>query len=105
MYVVVAAVQVNPGKKGEFLQHLEGNARGAATTEPDCLRFDVIQDGSDPDRIWFCEAYTSEAAFEAHQQTPHFLKWHPHLERLSELLYYSGGPDSRSIYPPDGGWG
>ncbi len=105
MYVVVAAVQVNPGKKGEFLQYLEGNARGATTAEPDCLWFDVIQDGSDPDRIWFCEAYTSEAAFEAHQQTPHFLEWHPHLERLCELLYYSGGPDSRNIYPPDGGWG
>ena len=43
--------------------------------EPGCVRFDVLQDRSDPDRYYFYEVYHDEAGFEAHRQTPHLARW------------------------------
>ena len=52
-----------------------GDAQGSVQNEPGCLRFDVIQDSADPNRIWLYEVYVDQAAFKAHLQTPHFIKW------------------------------
>jgi autoinducer 2-degrading protein len=43
-----------------------GSGTGAVVDEPGCLRFDVIQDANDANRIWFYEVYKDEAAFQAH---------------------------------------
>ena len=36
------------------------NAQAAANTEPGCLRFDVIQDAGDANRVWVYEVYVDE---------------------------------------------
>ena len=51
------------------------DAKGSVENEPGCLRFDVIQDGADPNRIWLYEVYVDEAAFQEHLKAPHFIKW------------------------------
>ena len=38
-----------------------GDAKGSVNNEPGCLRFDVIQEGADPNRIWLYEVYVDEA--------------------------------------------
>ena len=73
MYVIIAPIQIKDGVKEQFLEAMLPNAQGSANTEPGCLRFDVIQDAGDPNRIWLYEVYTDEAAFQAHQQSPHYL--------------------------------
>ena len=73
MYVIVAPIQIKQGHKDEFIEAMLGDARGSVNDEPGCLRFDVIQDGADPNRIWLYEVYVDEAAFQAHTKTPHFL--------------------------------
>ena len=43
--------------------------------EPGNLRFDVLQDDSDPSKFVLYEAYETEEASAAHKKTPHYLKW------------------------------
>ena len=66
MYIIVAPIQIKNGFKEQYLNGMIENARGAVNDEPGCLRFDVIQDASDGNRIWLYEVYRDEAAFQAH---------------------------------------
>lgn len=43
--------------------------------EPGNLRFDVLQDDSDPAKFVLYEAYESEEASAAHKKTAHYLAW------------------------------
>ena len=43
--------------------------------EPGNLRFDILQDASDPAKFTLYEAYESEEAASAHKNTPHYQKW------------------------------
>ena len=72
MYVIIAPIQIKDGHKDEFIEALLEDARGSVNDEPGCLRFDVIQDSSDANRVWLYEVYVDEAAFQAHTQAPHF---------------------------------
>ncbi len=47
------------------------HARG----EPGCRHFDVLVDPKDPTRAMLYEIYDDEAAFVAHQATPHFKRY------------------------------
>ena len=51
MYVIIAPIQIKEGHKEEYIKALLPNAQGAVRDEPGCLRFDVIQDGGDANRI------------------------------------------------------
>ena len=35
----------------------------------------MLQDNADPNKYFFYEVYKDEAAFKAHQQTPHYPRW------------------------------
>ena len=69
-----------------------GDAKGSVNDEPGCLRFDVIQDAGDPNRIWLYEVYVDEAAFQEHLKAPHFIKWRDTVEGLDGRA----APGSRS---------
>lgn len=43
--------------------------------EPGNLRFDILQDASNPTKFTFYEAYESEESVSDHKKTPHYLKW------------------------------
>ena len=78
------------------------NASGAVHDELGCLRFDVIQDANDENRIWVYEVYTDEAAFQAHTQAPHFLKFQAASEGWREEGGLHGaGRGAYNIWPPD----
>ena len=89
--------------RDEVVRLIEANARGAAG-EPGCIRFDLIQDRSDGDVVWFVETYRTEQDFKDHQQTAHFKEWHPHLERMLDSVIPNTEAYGDSIYPPPGGW-
>jgi quinol monooxygenase YgiN len=106
MYVIIAPIQIKEGSKDEFLAALLPNAQGAANTEPGCLRFDVIQDAGDPNRVWVYEVYTDEAAFRAHGQSEHYLKA---IEVLGPLRDEAGtmqgaARGSSNVWPTDAEW-
>ena len=75
MFSLVVQMQVQPGRREEFLAGMAANAAAAVRDEPGCLRFDVSAAAADPDRFFLYELYTDAEAFEAHKASPHFAQW------------------------------
>ena len=73
-FVLVVNIRVKPENLDAFMQRLGDNAR-AARKEPGCRQFEVLVDPKDKAKVMLYEIYDDEAAFEAHQQTPHFKKY------------------------------
>jgi quinol monooxygenase YgiN len=74
MFVLVVNLKLKPENVEAFMSKVTANAK-AARTEPGCRQFDVLVDPEDRTRVMLYEIYNDEAAFEAHQQTPHFKKY------------------------------
>ena len=104
MYVIVAPIQIKPGYKDRFVEEMISDARGSVNDEPGCLRFDVIQDANDPNRIWLYEVYKDEAAFQEHLNAPHFIKWRDAVQDWKEEGPQGAGSGAYNIWPPDSEW-
>lgn len=99
MFGIIAAINIKAGFKEQFMESMLGDARGSINDEPGCLRFDVLQDSENPNRIYLMEEYVDEAAFEAHAQQPHFTRW-----RETTKDWVDGSVEVNrvsSVYPPD----
>ena len=75
MIALVVEINIKPGHNEEFMASMLGDARGSNNDEPGCLRFDVLQDNEEPNKLHLYEVYQDEAAVEAHRNAPHFVKW------------------------------
>ena len=104
MYVIVAPIQIKPGYKERFIEEMIEDARGSVRDEPDCRRFDIIQDANDTNRIWLYEAYKDEAAFRKHLQAPHFIKWRDAVKDWKEDGPEGAGSGAYNIWLPDATW-
>ncbi len=105
MYVIIAPIQIKEGYKDQFIREMIEDARGSVNNEPGCLRFDVIQDAGDANRVWLYEVYRDEAAFQAHTQAPHFTKWRDATADWREQGGLQGaGRGASNIWPPDSDW-
>ena len=104
MYIIIAPIQIKEGHKEEFVAAMLDDAKGSVNNEPGCLRFDVIQDAADPNRIWLYEVYQDEAAFQAHLQAPHFIKWRDTVKDWRAEGPTRAGQGSYNIWPPDAEW-
>ena len=74
MYAVIVRIRVKPGTAEAFLAACADNHRGSRQ-EPGNRRWDVLRVLGEPDRFILDELYVDEAAFKAHQQTAHYLRW------------------------------
>ena len=102
MIALIVTIQIKPDQKGPFMAAMDGDAIGSNNDEPGCLRFDVLQDNEDPNRIHLYEVYQDEAALEAHRQAPHYLKW-----RETVADWFAGETVRRvatPVYPPERAW-
>ncbi len=105
MYIIVAPIQIKEGFKEQYINGMIENARGAVNDEPGCLRFDVIQDANDSNRIWVYEVYKDEASFQAHTQAPHYLQFRGASGDWREEGGLQGsGRGASNIWPPDDEW-
>ena len=52
MYIVNVPIQIKEGFKDQFIAGIKENASHAQNDEPGCLRFNVIQEVNDQNRIW-----------------------------------------------------
>ena len=73
-FVLAVHITLKPENADKFMRMLEANA-SAARKEPGCKQFDVLVDPSDQNKVMLYEVYADQAAFDAHQQTPHFKKY------------------------------
>ena len=102
MYVLVVTIDIRPGFKEQFVAAMLDDARGSVTNERDCMRFDVIQDEQNPDRIYLYEVYRDRAAFDDHNQAPHFIRW-----RDTAKDWFASPPivgKGPNIFPADAEW-
>ena len=74
MLVVHVHVRIRPERIGDFLAATVINAR-ASLAEPGVLRFDIIQDQTDPAHVVLVEVYQDDEASAAHKLTPHYATW------------------------------
>ena len=102
MIALVVTINIKPGHKEEFMASMMGDARGSNNDEPGCLRFDVLQDNEEPNRLHLYEVYQDEAAVEAHRNAPHFLKWREECKDwfATENVRRIATP----VYPPEDKW-
>lgn len=104
MYVIIASMQIKEGHKAEFIPALLEDAKASVSKEPGCLRFDVIQDAGDANRVWLYEVYRNEAAFQAHLKTPHLNKLLATVKDWREEGPQGAARGSYNIWPPDREW-
>ncbi|WP_415403957.1 putative quinol monooxygenase [Tateyamaria sp. SN3-11] len=81
-YAVTVVFDIKPGHMDRFLSHIIRNARRSLYDEPGCQQFDVCTDPGEPNTVFLYELYDDLAAFEAHQQTPHYLETGPRIADL-----------------------
>ena len=75
MIALIVSIKIKKGHKEAFMASMMGDAHGSNNDEPGCLRFDVLQDNEDPNRIHLYEVYKNQAAVDAHRAAPHYTKW------------------------------
>ena len=79
MIVTLVYVHVKEDNLNEFITETEKNQM-ESVREPGNLRFDILQDASDPCRFTFYEAYSSEEEVAEHKKTPHYNQWRNRVE-------------------------
>ena len=98
MLAMWVKVRVKPEARERFLKAIEVDAIGSERDEAGCFRFNVLQDGTDPNTYYFYEVYRDEAALEAHRAAPHYAVWRAAADTLD------GAPVAtrcQSVYPAD----
>lgn len=102
MHVLVVTIDIKEGFRDRFIDAMLEDARGSVRDEPGCIRFDVIQDEKNPNRIYLYEVYADRAAFDRHLTTPHFLIWkNAAQDWFASPPTVGSGP---SIFPSDMEW-
>ena len=102
MIALIVTIQIKPEHRSAFMESMFDDARGSNNDEPGCLRFDVLEDSEDPNRIYLYEIYRDDAALEAHRQAPHFVKW-----RETVADWFAAETTRRlatPVYPRDADW-
>ena len=74
MIVTFVHVWVKPEYVPAFIDACIVN-HNESVKEPGNLRFDILQDASDPAKFVLYEAYESEIASKAHKETRHYQAW------------------------------
>lgn len=74
MIVALVYVNVKPEFVDDFKRESEINAQ-ESRKEPGVIRFDVLQNTTEPNKFILYEAYKDEESAKAHKDTPHYQKW------------------------------
>lgn len=99
MYAVIVRIRLKPGTAGAFLTACADNHRGSRQ-EPGNRRWDVLRVLGEADRFLLDELYVDEAAFKAHQQTAHYLRW---KEAVADLMAEPRSADkAERVLPAEG---
>ena len=102
MIALIVTIEIKPDHREAFMESMMDDARGSNNDEPGCLRFDVLQDNGDPNKIHLYEVYKDQAALDAHRQAPHFTKWRETVKDwfAAETVRKLASP----VFPPEADW-
>ena len=71
-FVLQVNLKVKPENLDKFMAAILTNGKASRETEPGCRAFEILVDPADKTRMMLYEVYDNEAAFQSHQNTPHF---------------------------------
>ena len=102
MIALIVTIQIQPEHREAFMESMLDDARGSNNDEPGCLRFDVLQDNEDPNKIHLYEVYRDQTALDAHRQAPHYTKWRETVKDWfdGEIVRRVASP----VFPPEQSW-
>src|SRR5688572_5024906 len=81
MFIVLVDVWVQADSIAAFIEATKQNA-AASLDEPGVVRFDFLQDQSNPAHFQLLEVYRSPAAPQAHKRTEHYARWRDVVEPM-----------------------
>ncbi len=71
----MAELEIDPARLDDYKTMLAEEIEASVTLEPGVLALNAVSVRDNPAQIRILEVYASQAAYEAHLQTPHFLKY------------------------------
>lgn len=84
MFAITVSVRVKPERREEFLSAIVRQAEASRELEPGCLRFELLENASDPLEFLLLEVYaTPDDYLLAHRRTAHYADW---AETADEVL-------------------
>ena len=101
LHVLLIEVRVLPESVEAFKEATLANAR-ASRLEPGLVRFDVVQDVTDPTRLAFVEAYRGPEAHAEHRKTAHYLAWRDAVAPM--MAEPRAARTFASVDPEDAAW-
>lgn len=81
MIIIAGRVPIKPGTQAEALKVAQVMA-DASQAEDGCLQYRFYIDPTDPDSLFIFERWETEAALQAHFQTPHMAEFRQHIPRF-----------------------
>ena len=73
--VRIAELEIDPGRLDAYKALLAEEIEASVRLEPGVLSLSAVSIKGAPNHIRLLEVYASQAAYEAHLKTPHFLKY------------------------------
>lgn len=105
MYVVFNIIRVKQQNLDQFLTGARQHARNSSA-EAGCVRYEVLQDTTDPQIVCLYEVFRDEAAFREHLTYDYYRQWMEnsrdwrHSEnRIRHVLDYVYGPQQVDSLP------
>ena len=74
MYVIFNIIKVREECLDKFITGVQQHARNSST-EPGCVRYEVLQDMVDPHTVCLYEVFQDEAAFRQHLTYDYYKEW------------------------------
>jgi 4-carboxymuconolactone decarboxylase len=84
--VRLAKLEIYPEKLESYKAALKEGAETAVRVEPGVLTLYAVQEKANPTHFTLLEIYASPAAYQAHLQTPHFLKYKTSTKEMVKSL-------------------
>ena len=98
MYILFVQVDVKPEHRDAWLPAIRAHADRSLKNDPATLRFDLIEDDTDPNRFYFYEAYKDRAAFDAHAKGASMPIYRAATQGMTNATSVVRGS---SFFPPD----
>ena len=103
MHAIFVTINIKPGFREQFKEASLGDSQGSVRDEPGCMRFDILEDKTNPNRFYLYEVYVDEDAhMTAHRNAPHYKKWRETVQDM-----FDGDTQAvpmNTVFPSDDGW-
>ena len=103
MHAIFVTINIKPGFRDAFKEASLGDSQGSVRDEPGCMRFDILEDKTNPNRFYLYEVYVDEDAhMTAHRNAPHYKKWRETVQDM-----FDGDTQAipmNTVFPSDEGW-